>query len=270
LVDDRTTIASSPMVTKLRVTIILLALAAIIAIRLHAAEPAAQPPTQIDIRDDRGNILLAADRIASYDWPTHTITLMPGARKNLYEALSKTRQLVQGIPFNMALGGQTIYSGTFTTVASSINQPTIVIVVDGAATDASLGDDKLRIQLGYPTDKFFNGQDHRGDHRLRAALRATGKLAKAPREYTQWVADIMMEMKTIERGMTRGQLLQVFETEGGIATRTERRYVHRDCPYIKVIVKFDPVGPPDGTFDESSNDKIREISSPFFEWSIID
>jgi hypothetical protein len=39
--------------------------------------------------------------------------------------------------------------------------------------------------------------------------------------------------------MTRSDLLKVFATEGGLSWSTQRTYVYRQCPYIKVDVKFE-------------------------------
>lgn len=243
------------------------AVLALASSRILAAETASEV---VDIRDERGNVLVAADRILSYDWLTHTFTLAPDERKKLAAELVKTTKLVSGIPFTIALDGKSIYSGKFTTVVSSVSQSSPVIIVDADSLNPNLGDDKLRIQLGYPTGEFFRGEDPRNDQSLRAALRSSGKLAKAPPEYQHWISDVMQEIQAIKPGMTRGQLLQVFETEGGISTRTQRRYAHRDCPFIKVNVRFDPVGSPDDKLINSNDDKIREISQPFLEWSIID
>ena len=70
--------------------------------------------------------------------------------------------------------------------------------------------------------------------------------------------------------MTRKDLLKVFQEEGGLSTRTQRRYVYRGSLYIKVDVIFEAVGVPADKFAESPKDKITKISKPFLEWSIID
>jgi hypothetical protein len=60
----------------------------------------------------------------------------------------------------------------------------------------------------------------------------------------------------------------VFTTEGGISFRRQRRYVFRECPYIKVLVEFDPVD--DRYYVESPEDRIIKVSQPFLEWTIAD
>ncbi len=95
-------------------------------------------------------------------------------------------------------------------------------------------------------------------------------------ENTKWISDSLREMKTIEVGKTRADLLKVFTTEGGLSTGLRRTYVYRKCPYIKVDVQFEAVGRPardaDGrvTLEESDKDKIKSISKPYLEWSVVD
>ena len=89
-------------------------------------------------------------------------------------------------------------------------------------------------------------------------------------EHTEWIAKSLKEIEGVKAGMTRVDLLRVFKEEGGISTRTWRRYVYRGCPYIKVNVEFEPVGEPGNKLSQSPKDKIIKISKPFLEWSIID
>jgi hypothetical protein len=88
-------------------------------------------------------------------------------------------------------------------------------------------------------------------------------------EHTEWIAKSLKEIETVKVGMTRGDLLKVFSEEGGLSTRTWRRYVYRECPYIKVDVEFQPVGEP-AKPTQNPQDKIIKISRPFLEWSILD
>jgi hypothetical protein len=89
-------------------------------------------------------------------------------------------------------------------------------------------------------------------------------------EHTEWIEKSLKEIETVKVGMTRADLLRVFKEEGGISTRTWRRYVYRDCPYIKVDVEFEPAGALDNKVSEGPSDKISKISKPFLEWSILD
>ncbi len=95
-------------------------------------------------------------------------------------------------------------------------------------------------------------------------------------ENTKWISDSLREMKTIEVGKTRADLLKVFTTEGGLSTGLNRTYVYRKCPYIKVDVEFEAVGrtarDAEGrvTVKEDDRDKIKSISKPYLELSIVD
>ena len=95
-------------------------------------------------------------------------------------------------------------------------------------------------------------------------------------ENTKWISDSLREMQTVEVGKTRADLLKVFITEGGLSTGLNRTYVYRQCPYIKVDVEFEAVGRPtrdaEGrvTLNEDNRDRIKSISKPYLEWSIVD
>jgi hypothetical protein len=145
-----------------------------------------------------------------------------------------------------------------------------VIVIDARVVDPTLDEDQLEIQLGYPTDRSFEGTDPRADQRIDTALRAAGELADPATAHVEWVQKALLEMQAIKPGMTREELWKVFQEEGGLSTRTTQRYVYRHCPYFKVDVKLDPVGSSEDKLTKSPQDKIRSISTPFLEWSIED
>ena len=87
-------------------------------------------------------------------------------------------------------------------------------------------------------------------------------------DLTKKIDSALKEIAKIKAGMTRAELLKIFTTEGGLSSRTWRRYVYKACPYIKVDVSFRAL---DGSKDptrESPMDKITQISTPFLEYSI--
>ncbi|HEX4538499.1 MAG TPA: hypothetical protein VH140_16230 [Candidatus Acidoferrum sp.] len=88
--------------------------------------------------------------------------------------------------------------------------------------------------------------------------------------HTEWVASVLRWTCDIKPGMTRRNLLRVYAAEGGLSTRTQRTYVLKGCPYIKVDVKFLPVGDVQDGLTQQPNDKIREISKPYLDYSIMD
>ena len=85
-------------------------------------------------------------------------------------------------------------------------------------------------------------------------------------EQTKWIEGVLRSIGTITVGMTRSELLQVFTGEGGLSTTSQRTYVHRQCAYIKVDVKFASGNPE----RELPTDKIVEISRPYLAWSVAD
>ena len=92
-------------------------------------------------------------------------------------------------------------------------------------------------------------------------------------EHTNWIDQVMRSISTIKPGMTRDDLLKIFTEEGGISTRTQRKYVYKHCPYIKVDVEFSRVndnGAGQDARTESPEDRIVKISRPYLEYSIAD
>ncbi len=86
-------------------------------------------------------------------------------------------------------------------------------------------------------------------------------------EHTRWIQHVMNSISTIKPGMTRRDLSSVVATEGGLSTRSERKYVYKHCQNIKVDIQFSPV---DQGADESPDDKIVRISKPYLEYSVFD
>jgi hypothetical protein len=86
------------------------------------------------------------------------------------------------------------------------------------------------------------------------------------REHTAWLADVLNAMQSIKVGMTRSDLMDVFTTEGGLSTSSQRTYVYRQCPYIKIDVKFAA----SSRHEELPTDKIVEVSRPYLAWSVMD
>jgi hypothetical protein len=150
----------------------------------------------------------------------------------------------------------------------SVSTP--VIVVDAPEVEPRLGKNQLRIELGYPTANFFKGEDPRGDRRIKQALRDAGKLNEVAVEQTEWIAARLREIEALKPGMTREDLMETFQEEGGLSGRTVQRFALRECPYIKADVRFEAVEGPEDDGTRSPRDKIVSISKPFLEWSIQD
>lgn len=107
------------------------------------------------------------------------------------------------------------------------------------------------------------------------AFNPSGSLAQSTRtsagsdndcEHTKWIEKALRAIGTVKVGMTRSELMTVFTTEGGISTTSERTYAYRQCPYIKVDVKFSATSQE----VELPTDKIVQISRPYLDWSVAD
>ena len=84
-------------------------------------------------------------------------------------------------------------------------------------------------------------------------------------EHTAWISAALSKMQTIKVGMTRLEIMSVFTTEGGLSTTSQRTYVYRQCPYIKVDVTFAASGR-----EEAPTDKIIKVSRPYLAWAVMD
>jgi hypothetical protein len=89
-------------------------------------------------------------------------------------------------------------------------------------------------------------------------------------ERTKWIGRVLRQISTIEPGVRRRDLLKLFRTEGGLFSPTQRTYVHIECPYIKVTVRFKAVNSESTGLEENPDDIIESISQPYLAWSVMD
>ena len=89
-------------------------------------------------------------------------------------------------------------------------------------------------------------------------------------ERTLWIAKVLRQIEKIEPGMRRKDLGGILTTEGGLSNRFQQTYVHVDCPYIKVNVRFKAVNDENNALKEDPDDTIESVSPPFLQWSISD
>ncbi len=89
-------------------------------------------------------------------------------------------------------------------------------------------------------------------------------------QHTEWIDSVMRSILAVKPGATRKDLLKLFTTEGGLSSRTQRTYVYKRCPYIKVDVRFAPVGNEDDGFAEMPQDKVIALSRPYLEYAVTD
>ena len=69
-----------------------------------------------------------------------------------------------------------------------------------------------------------------------------------------WVRKCMTELQSIRPGMTRAAVEKKFQMDGGLQGYVTVRYVHPDCSYFKVDVKF--------TVKRDSDDQGRVVPTP--------
>lgn len=88
----------------------------------------------------------------------------------------------------------------------------------------------------------------------------------ANQDHLRWVSERAREMSTVKVGMTRYELLDVFEPNGGLSTAAQGVFRHRKCPYFKIVVEFEPQAEhrdePGGRFFRY-DDVITRISGPY-------
>jgi hypothetical protein len=151
--------------------------AALVVFRAEPGPPPipSDPADQVKFLANDGTVLIADADIVSYTWASHMMTLRSGKQRELRKDHLGT--LVSGVPFTLSVDGEALYTGTMTTIVSSFSFRTPVLVIDGCWPD--LKEDQVCIQLGFPSDKFFAGDDPRDDPRLRAALQSSGRLFEA-------------------------------------------------------------------------------------------
>jgi hypothetical protein len=94
--------------------------------------------------------------------------------------------------------------------------------------------------------------------------------AELTQQRTQWIGRVLRDIEKIGPGMKRKDLLTIFTAEGGLFTRTQRTYVYKDCPYIKVTVHFKALEGESSALDEDPDDTLKSLSQPFRALSTID
>jgi hypothetical protein len=94
--------------------------------------------------------------------------------------------------------------------------------------------------------------------------------AALTQERTYWIARVLRQIEKIEPGMRRKDLGGILTTEGGLSNPFQRTYVHVDCPYIKVNVRFKAATDETNALKEDPDDTIESVSQPFLQWSTMD
>jgi hypothetical protein len=114
--------------------------------------------------------ILSIDDIVEYSWERHEIRLTPSANFRLARLQGPVISN-PGLAFVVCVGSERIYRGAFWSSYSSVP-------FDGHVIDLYPAENEqpIRIQIGYPTEEWFTGEDMRDDPRIYTALMSAGKL----------------------------------------------------------------------------------------------
>jgi hypothetical protein len=126
----------------------------------------------IYLSDHPDQPLVSTADIVAYSPHTHAIRLTPEG----YARVAQLRVPTSGLPFQVRVGGETIYSGAFWALYSSQSYDGVVIKVPLMPNPVNDSDRTMSITLGYPGGEFFQGSDPRSDPRIFKALEQAGKL----------------------------------------------------------------------------------------------
>ncbi len=127
---------------------------------------------------------------------------------------------------------------------------------------------RLINQLAEPQDERMLPQWAKSQAQLQDE--AVPMSAALMQERIYWVAKVLRQIGKIQPGMRRKDLTGIFTTEGGPSNRFQRTYVHVDCPYIKVTVRFRAASDETNALKEDPDDAIESISQPFLQFSVAD
>ena len=114
--------------------------------------------------------VIGIDDIRYYDRESHGVQLSEDAYRRVQE-LFPLPVRVDGIPFVVRVGDESIYAGAFWTPLSSLSYDGVIILQPFGEEE-----EMVRLALGYPSPLAFTGEDPRGDPRIIEALDSAGKL----------------------------------------------------------------------------------------------
>ncbi len=90
--------------------------------------------------------------------------------------------------------------------------------------------------------------------------------AEEEQKHDAWLITKLEEVFSIRPGMTKADLLRVFEHDGGLQNTWPQRFVLRSCHLIKVDVEFNvPEGMAPASYPPDNELKIKSISKPYLE-----
>ena len=88
--------------------------------------------------------------------------------------------------------------------------------------------------------------------------------------HEQWLEERYKEAISIKAGMTRADLLKLFEEDGGVQNIPASRYVLKRCHLIQIEVKFNTKYGVNYEPTPDQNLKIVEVSRPYLQRMAVD
>ena len=88
--------------------------------------------------------------------------------------------------------------------------------------------------------------------------------------HQQWLEERYKEATSIKTGMSRADLLKLFDEDGGLQSIPAGRYVLKSCQLIQIEVKFNSQYGVDYQPMPDRDLKITNVSKPYLERMAID
>jgi hypothetical protein len=121
--------------------------------------------SHVDLADQP---VISVKDILKYDARTHEITLTEGA----FERIAALEVPVRGRSFMVCIDRHPVFWGAFWTPVSSMS-------FDGVTIQKPLGPhdaESIKLELGYPSQSFYSGEDPRNSDEVMESLEKAGKL----------------------------------------------------------------------------------------------
>ncbi len=112
--------------------------------------------------------IISTDDIISYARETHEIELTADA----YEQISNLQVPTSGTAFVVCIDGKPVYWGAFWVMWSSQSFNGVTIILPLISSDQHI----IHLQLGYPSQSLYDGEDPRSDPKIFESLEKAGKL----------------------------------------------------------------------------------------------
>jgi hypothetical protein len=116
--------------------------------------------------------VIAMNDIIAYNAQTHEITLTA----NAFDRISRLEVPVSGKPFVVCVDRKPIYWGAFWTPVSSISFEGVTIWKPLSTQAPTV----IKLDLGYPSSSFYEGEDPRNNTEAMESLEQAGKLTSVP------------------------------------------------------------------------------------------